>query len=863
MTNATIPDLSRADAAAGSSAPERLSFGVTGMTCAACASRVQRALEKSEGVSEAAVNFASGRATVTFDPARVRVPTLVESVRRVGYDADVVRTTLRLAGIELAVSGDPIARQLLRVPGVLDADVNIASGSATVSYVAGAVESEDFAAAVERAGYSLAAPVDAEDAIEREALLRAREIRDYRNRFVLAAIVSVIAMIASMPLMSAGAMSDADLFGRLMMPIAMRLERALPWLYAIDADVLRWTLLVITLPVLFWSGRSFFRGAWSGLLHRSADMNTLIATGTGAAFAYSAVVTALPGVFERAGLPADVYFEAVSVIIALVLLGKLLEARAKGRTSEAIRRLSALIPATATVVRDDVEIEIDVATIVVGDLVLVRPGERVAVDGVVVSGRSALDESLLTGESMPVEKGPGDDVYGGTINGGGALRYQAARVGRDTAVAQVARLVEEAQGSRAPIQRLADRIASVFVPIVIGIALLAFGVWLVFGPAPSFLYAMVTLVTVLIIACPCALGLATPTAVMVATGAGAERGILIRNGETLERAHAIDTVVFDKTGTLTAGAPAVVGVRALGGFDEAQLLRLAGSLERESEHPLGRAIVAEANARGIALDSPRDFASHPGRGAAAGVDGRQVAVGNARLLEQLGIDATPLAAEADDAAAGGRTPVFVAVDGALAGLLLLADPIRQGAARSVADLRRMGVRVVMLTGDRAATARAIAAQAGIDEVLADVLPQDKAREVKRLRSEGRVVAMVGDGVNDAPALAEADVGIAIGTGADVAREASDVTLIGSDLAAVAEAIRLSRRTLRVIRQNLFWAFFYNVLGIPIAAGVLYPFLGVLLSPVLASAAMAASSVTVVTNSLRLRRGAGHAMEPIG
>ena len=841
---------------------ERLSFAVTGMSCAACASRVQRALGKAEGVSDASVNFASGKATVTYDPTRASVAGLVENVRRVGYGADTVRTTLRLQGTELAVTGDAITRQLLRVPGVLDADVNIAAGTARVDYIAGAVASEDLAAAVERSGYRLAAPVDSDDAVEREAVIRAREIRDYRNRFLLAAVVSILVMVGSMPLMMGGSMAEADLFGRMMMPLAMAFERAMPWLYRIDPGALRWVLLLLTLPVLVWSGRSFFRGAWSGLLHRSADMNTLIATGTGAAFLYSAVVTIAPGVFERAGIAAEVYFEAVAMIIALVLLGKLLEARARGRTSEAIRRLSALLPPTATVVRDDVEIETPLDAVVVGDVVLVRPGERVPVDGLVVAGRSAVDESLLTGESMPVGKGPDDEVVGGTINGGGAFRFRVTRVGRDTAVAQVARLVEEAQGSRAPIQRLADRIAGVFVPIVVGIALVAFLVWLVFGPAPAFLYAMVTFVTVLIIACPCALGLATPTAIMVSTGAGAERGILIRNGETLERAHQVDTVVFDKTGTLTIGEPRVVDVVPVEGRDAAEMLRLAAALERDSEHPLARAIVAEADARGITLVRPADFRSHPGRGAEASVDGRAVALGNARLMEQIDVDGSALEARADEEAGRGRTPVFVAVDGKLAGMILLADQIRNGAAAAVAELHAMGVRVVMLTGDRLPTARAIAAQAGIEHVLADVLPEGKVEEIRRLRAEGRTVAMVGDGVNDAPALAEADVGVAIGTGADVAREASDVTLIGSDISGVAAAIRLSRRTLRIIRQNLFWAFFYNVLGIPVAAGVLYPFFGVLLSPVIASAAMAASSVTVVMNSLRLRRGAGHATEAI-
>ncbi|HSJ31551.1 MAG TPA: copper-translocating P-type ATPase [Longimicrobiales bacterium] len=850
----------------GSGAGQRITIPVTGMTCAACANRVQRRLERGSGVSDAAVNFGTERATVTYDPGATDAGQLVELVRSAGYDARTEMITLPVSGLEWAVSTESLERELRAVPGVIRATGNLAAGEARAEVLPEVVTPDALAEAVRRAGYTLSDVVEIADPVERERVAREREYRTLLHKFWLAAGAGVLAMILSMPLMmEPSAMQRADLLDRVMMPLAHWTLAAFPPLASLSANTLRWLLLIITTPVLLWSGRHFFRGAYSGLLHGTADMNTLIALGTGSAFVFSLVATVAPGLFARAGLAADVYYEAVAMIIALILLGKVLEARAKGRTSDAIRRLIGLQPKTARVVRDGGEQDVDVSELVVGDVVIVRPGERVAVDGRVLSGSSAVDQSLLTGESLPVEKTPGDEVVGGSINGSGSFRFEATKVGRDTALAQIVRLVQDAQGAKAPIQRVADRIAGIFVPIVVAIALGALVVWLVLGPDPRLVFAMVSFVTVLIIACPCALGLATPTAVMVGTGAAAEAGVLFRGGDALEIARDIRIVVLDKTGTVTEGRPALVGLHTAdsrapdGGSEtmgEAEMLTLASSVERVSEHPLGAAIVDAADQRKVSPRDVSDFASFGGRGIFGVVDGRRVLIGNRALMEESGVTVDGLSDTADEQAEAGRTPVYVAVDDVARGLLLVADPVKTTSAAAIADLRAMGIEVMMLTGDNTRTATAVARQVSVDRVIADVLPADKARVIRQLQEERGVrVAMVGDGINDAPALAQADIGIAIGTGTDVALEASDVTLVGGDLGGVVTAVRLSRRTMRVIRQNLFWAFVYNVIGIPVAAGVLYPFSGVLLSPVFASAAMALSSVSVVGNSLRLRGAA--------
>jgi Cu+-exporting ATPase len=693
-------------------------------------------------------------------------------------------------------------------------------------------------------GYELKREVEADEDVEdEEAEERAGEERRLRVRMLFAVAVGAVLIVLSQ-------------------------SSRLPLLSDARPGAINVVSLLLATPVQFWAGWQFYRGAWQVARHRSTDMNTLIAVGTSTAYFYSIVATFWPGLIETAaGVSADVYYDTAAVIIALILLGRWLEAGAKGRTSAAIKRLMGLRAKTARLWRDDEEQDVPIEDVVPGDIVVVRPGEKIPVDGVVAEGRSSVDESMLTGESLPVEKGPEDEVFGATINKTGSFRFRATKVGKDSALSQIIRLVQEAQGSKAPIQRLADVIASYFVPIVIGIALGTFVVWWVFGPAPAIAFALLNAVAVLIIACPCALGLATPTAIMVGTGKGAEYGVLIRGGESLETAHKIDAVVLDKTGTITEGKPSVTDVVTADGLPGDDLLRLAASAERGSEHPLGEAIVQEARARELALADIEEFNAVPGHGIEAEVEGYRLTLGNLKLMQDRGFELNGLASRGETLSQEGKTPMFIAVDGGVAGIIAVADTVKPGAVGAVAELHEMGLEVVMLTGDNRRTAEAIARRVGVDRVLAEVLPEDKVDQVRALQDEGKFVAMVGDGINDAPALAQADIGIAIGTGTDVAIEASDITLIKGDPRDVATSIRLSKQTMRTIRQNLFWAFGYNVALIPVAAGILYPllsrtgvpavlepFLGEygFLNPMLAAAAMALSSVSVMTNSLRLR-----------
>ncbi|MDR7423038.1 MAG: heavy metal translocating P-type ATPase [Armatimonadota bacterium] len=742
-----------------------------------------------------------------------------------GSPKRIAHATIGVGGMSCASCVEAVERALRRTDGVLAASVNLATERATVDYIPGATTVEVLRRAVREAGYE---PLAAEDtAADREAERRGRELTALRVRLVAAAALSLPILWGSLPHMGLQVWAPSFLH--------------------------HWVVqFLLATPVQVWAGWRFYRGMWAALRHRTADMNTLIAVGTSAAYGYSAAATFAPQWFTGGGLEPAVYYETAAIIIVFILLGRYLEALAKGRTSEAIRRLMGLRPRTAHVVRGGVEREVPVDEVVPGDLVVVRPGERIAVDGVVLDGASAVDESMITGESLPVDKAAGAEVIGGTINRTGTFRFRATRVGAETTLAQIIRLVEEAQGSKAPIQRLADRVAAYFVPAVIGVALVTGAVWLAFGPHPALTYALLNFVAVLIIACPCALGLATPTAIMVGTGRGAEAGILIRGGEALEIAHRLTAVVLDKTGTLTRGAPRVTDVVTADGVDAVELLRLVASAERRSEHPIGEAVVAHARGAGAALADVEQFRATPGGGIDAVVEGRRVLVGTSSLLAAAGIALDGLAAQADALAAGGKTPMIAAVDGRIAGVIAVADTLKPGSREVVAALRRMGLKVIMLTGDNRRTAEAVAREVGVDQVLAEIQPEDKAAHVEALRQRGEVVAMVGDGINDAPALARADLGIAIGAGTDVAIESADVVLIGDDLRGVLTAIALSRRTMRTIRQNLFWAFAYNVALIPVAAGALYPFAGILLSPVLAALAMAASSVTVVTNSLRLR-----------
>ena len=823
---------------------------VEGMTCASCVAHVESALKGVPGVSSAQVNLATEKASVDLGPEVVPLEALVEAVHGAGYSVGVEKTDLKIGGMTCAGCVSNVERALGRVPGVLSVNVNLATEKGTVEYIQGVAFLSDFRAAADGAGYTVEDPDDEDPSLDKELerLARSGEVRALRNKFVFAATMGAIIFFGSFD--------------------------GFPWTSSLmDRTYYLFILWALATPVQFWAGWRFYTSGLGALRHRTANMHTLIALGTSVAYLYSVgvvfVVAFSPGLLSDEGLEATVYFDTSAIIIALILLGRFLEARAKGQTSEAIRRLMELRPTTARVVRDGQETDVALELVVPGDIIAVRPGEKIPVDGDVVRGYSAVDESMLTGESMPVEKSEGSQVYGATLNSTGAFQFRATKVGNDSLLSQIIALVQEAQGSKAPIQRLADVVSSYFVPTVLLLAAGSFFFWLLLGPQPAVTYALLVMVAVLIIACPCALGLATPTAIMVGTGKGAERGVLIRSAEALEIAHKVNVVVMDKTGTLTTGQPSVTDVVAGQWSREEDLLTLAASANRGSEHPLGMAMVRAAQERGIALEDVERFEALPGQGVRAGVNGNTIYLGNRPLMEDMGISLDGLDAASEGIAEQGKTVTYVAADGKALGVIGLADTLKPEAQQVVARLREMGLEVIMLTGDNQRTADAVAGRLGVDRVIAQVLPQNKTDVVRDLQRDRKVVAVVGDGINDAPALAQADVGIAMGTGTDVAMESADITLMRGDLSGLLTAFQLSRSTIRTIKQNLFWAFFYNVALIPVAAGVLYPLFNEVggvptslefffgeqgfLNPVLAALAMAFSSVTVVSNSLRLRR----------
>jgi len=803
----------------------QLDIPIVGMNCASCAFSIEKSLQSSPGIGKARVNFVNEKATVAYNPTQTDVEQIIDTVRSTGYQVGGATTRIGIKGMSCASCVNRIEKALRAASGVLEASVNLSTEEAQINYLPELTDLKKLERVIEDSGYK-AVPIREELPEDRERLERERDYKVLFRKLVISSALTVPILIISF----------SELF---------------PFLQPLSEQV-RWLILfLLTLPIVTYPGIHFYIGAWKGLKHRSADMNTLIAIGTGAAFIYSTLATFFPGLFPE--VLRNVYFDTTAVIITLILLGKLLEARAKGRTSEAIKKLMGMQAKTARVVRNGEEKDIPIEEVLVGDEILVRPGEKIPVDGRVVKGSSNVDESMITGESIPVKKQIGNEVIGATINKTGSFYFRATKVGKDTALAQIIKMVQQAQGSKAPIQRLADVISGYFVPVVIVIAIWAFVAWFDFGPEPALTFALITFVTVLIIACPCALGLATPTSIMVGTGKGAEHGILIKDGQALETAQKMNAVVLDKTGTITVGKPAVTDIVGTNGFTHIELLRLAASVEKGSEHPLGEAILETAKAKALELSDPESFNAIPGHGVKATIDGSQVTLGNLKLMQDRRIEIDHLGEHATKLADQGKTPIFIAVDAKAAGIIAVADPLKDDSVRAVSQLKKLGLEVIMITGDNRRTAEAIAKQVGIDRLLAQVLPEDKAFEIKKLQLEGKIVGMVGDGINDAPALAQADIGIAIGTGTDVAMEASDITLIKGRLSSVATAIKLSRATMKNIKQNLFGSFIYNSLGIPIAAGILYPFFGVLLNPMIASAAMAASSVTVLSNALRLRR----------
>ncbi|NLY85023.1 MAG: copper-translocating P-type ATPase [Tissierellia bacterium] len=785
---------------------KKISIDVVGMTCAACSARVEKALNKQEGVLSAAVNLLANKANIEFDTDKVKAMDLVKTIEKTGYQVPLEKKTLLVEGMTCAACSTRVEKVLNRLDGVVSASVNLSTNKAIVEYPSGSIDEDLLVKTIEKAGYK--AEVEVERDLDREKELREKEIKSLKTSFIISAVLSL-------PLFSAMFFHMAG-----------------------SHNILTngWFQLALATPVQFIIGYRFYKGAYNSLRGGGANMDVLVSMGTSAAYFYS-IYNLLKGVDEF-------YFEASAVIITLILLGKTFEAVAKGKTSEAIKKLMGLQPKTARVIRDGVEVDIPIEKVDIGDIIVVRPGERIPVDGIIVEGNSAVDESMITGESIPVDKSQGDEVIGATINKFGTFKFRATKIGKDTVLSQIIKLVEDAQGSKAPVQRLADKISGIFVPVVVAIAIITvLGFTLIKG---DFNTGLINAVAVLVIACPCALGLATPTAIMVGTGKGAEKGILIKSGEHLERAHKIDTIIFDKTGTITKGEPEVTDILGFEGIDRDELLRVAASVEKTSEHPLGQAIVRRGEEELLKLTEPEDFLAVPGKGLQATHEGKKVLIGNRKLMQDNGISIEMGEKDLLRLEEEGKTAMLVAIDNSLVGIIAVADQIKETSKGAIEQLKSMGLEVYMITGDNERTAKAIAREVGITNVLAEVLPENKADVVEKIKKEGKEVGMVGDGINDAPALAAADVGFAIGTGTDVAMEAADITLMRGDLEGVVTAIRLSHRTMKTIKQNLFWAFFYNSIGIPFAA------LG-FLNPMIAGAAMAFSSVSVVTNSLRLKK----------
>ena len=807
-------------------------IGVKGMTCASCVSRVERNLGKVEGVEEVGVNLATEKANIRYDPEQVGLEALLESVETSGYEPLSAETSFGVTGMTCANCVSRVERKLGKVEGVLDASVNLATERATVRYLPDIVSERDLYGVVEDTGYGVLKEASGKDRTDTEREAREEERRKLRRDLTVAAIFATpLVLFVMLPMLVPG------------------LERRLMDLVGMQTVFL--VSFALASVVQFGPGLRFYKPGWKSLRHGSPDMNSLVMIGTSAAYGYSVVATFLPQL-----LPAGtvhVYYEASAAIITLILVGKYLEAIAKGRTSEAIKKLMGLQAKTARVVRNGEELELNIEEVVPGDVVLVRPGEKIPVDGAVLEGSSYVDESMITGESVPVQKAKGDEVVGGTINKTGAFRFRATKVGADTVLAQIIKMVEDAQGSKPRIQALADKVVSVFVPIVLGLATLTFLVWMFFGPEPALTFALVNTVAVLIIACPCAMGLATPTSIMVGTGKAAELGVLFRKGDALQSLQEARTIALDKTGTLTKGQPELTDFMTQEGFGREEVLALVAAAEANSEHPIAEAIVQAAKGEGLEFATTETFNAAPGFGIKAEVRGRSVNVGADRYMKKLGIETDIFTREANRLADEGKTPLYAAIDNKLAAVIAVADPVKEATPAAIQTLHNLGLRVAMITGDNQRTAHAIAKQLGIDEVLAEVLPDGKVDAVRKLQAEGGKVAFVGDGINDAPALAQADVGLAIGTGTDIAIEAADVVLMSGDLRGIPNALALSRATLNNIKQNLFWAFIYNAVLIPVAAGVLYPAFGILLSPILAAAAMGLSSVFVLANALRLRR----------